>query len=88
MLVMKDEGIEGDIYGFQVKGVEVTKMAKVSKMTETTTRHVIIGLIAKNTEMAKMFIMTARHVMCSLGKPAVKCCAGQGFRGRVQGSAV
>jgi hypothetical protein len=38
-------------------------MAEVSKMTEMTTRHVIVGPIAKNTEMAKMSIITTRHVM-------------------------
>jgi hypothetical protein len=60
-----------------VEGVEVTngaEMAKVSKITETTARHVIIGLVAENIEMSKMpkiFVITTRHVMCSLGSPTV-----------------
>jgi hypothetical protein len=71
------EHVEGNVYGFRVKGVEVTngaevtKMAKeaeVSEMTEMTTGHVIIGPVA---DMSKGIWMTARHVTYSLGKVAV-----------------
>ena len=74
--------MKGSIYGFWVKGVEVTNGAEVTKMAKKagmsekaegskgiwmTTRHVI-HLVA---EMAEVSDMTARHVMHSLGKVAV-----------------
>jgi hypothetical protein len=71
---ISDKGIEGNIYGFRVEGVEVTngakvtemaEMAEMSKMVQMTTRHVIHP-IAKNSEkseMAEKSNMTARHVM-------------------------
>jgi hypothetical protein len=66
--------MEGDVYGFRVKGIEVTEVAekaeitKVAEMAEMakgvqgiwmTTRHVIWPV----TEKAEVLIKTARHVM-------------------------
>jgi hypothetical protein len=69
-----DERVEGKVYGFRVKDVEITKVAekagitevaKMAKMTEgvwgiwITARHVIWPV----AKMAKASIKTARHVM-------------------------
>jgi hypothetical protein len=74
--------VEGTVYGFRVKGVEVADGAKVTKMAEKakvskgvqgiqmTTRHVIWP-VAENAKMAEMPNMTARHVMQGLGKVKV-----------------
>jgi hypothetical protein len=66
--------MEGDVYGFRVKGIEVTEVAEKAEITEVakmaemakgvrgiwvTTRHVIWPV----TEMAKVLIETARHVI-------------------------
>jgi hypothetical protein len=74
--------MEGSIYGFRVKGVEVADGAKVTKMAEKakmsegvqgiqTTARYVVWPVAKNAEMAKMPNMTVRHVMRGLGKVAV-----------------
>jgi hypothetical protein len=74
--------MEGRVYGFGVKGIEVIKVAKKAKKSEVaemakipervqgiwmTARHVIQPV----AEMAKASIKTTRHVMWSLGKVAV-----------------
>jgi hypothetical protein len=77
--------MKGSVYGFWVEGVkvangaEVTEMAEkagMSKMAEKaevskgiwmTARHVI----CPGAEMAEVSVMTARHVMHSLGEVAV-----------------
>jgi hypothetical protein len=84
VLLLFYECVEGSVYGFGVKGVEVTKVAKKAEITEvakmakitervqgiwTTTRHVIQPV----TKKAKISIKTTRHVMWrSLGRVAVK----------------
>jgi hypothetical protein len=75
--------MEGDVYGFRVKDVEITEVAKKAGITKVaekaeipervqgiwmTTRHVIQPV----TEKAKVSIKTARHVMWRcLGRVAV-----------------
>jgi hypothetical protein len=76
------ECVKGDVYGFGVEDIKITKVAKkagiteVAKMAEitegvrgicTTTRHVVRPV----AEMAEASIKTARHVMWSLGEVAV-----------------
>jgi hypothetical protein len=66
--------VKGDVYGFRVKGVEITEVAEKAEITEvaemaemtegvrgirTTARHVVRPL----AEMAEASIKTARHVM-------------------------
>ena len=56
---------------------EMARMFKLSKMSEDyvrAARHATICLVSKmaeKSEMAEMSNMTARHVMCSLGKVEV-----------------
>ena len=72
--------MEGKVYGFRVKGVEVTKVAekaeitKVAKMAKIPKRVPGIRMTARHviwpvTEKAEISIKTARHVMWrSLGQ--------------------
>jgi hypothetical protein len=59
------EHVEGSIYGFGVKIIEVTKVAKKAKIPKrvqgiwTTTRHVVRPV----TEKAEISIKTARHIV-------------------------
>jgi hypothetical protein len=43
----------------------------MSKITKMTTRHAIVGPVAKKSKLSEMSDMTARHVMHSLDSPAV-----------------
>jgi hypothetical protein len=63
-----DECMEGKIYRFGVKDIEITEVAEKAEMAEMikgvrgiqmTARHVIWPV----TEKAKVLIKTARHVM-------------------------
>jgi hypothetical protein len=81
--LLLDECMEGDVYGFGVKDIRITEVAKkagiteVAKMAEITewvwgiwmtARHVIRPV----TKKAKVLIKTARHVMWGyLGRVAV-----------------
>jgi hypothetical protein len=63
--------VEGDVYGFRVEDIEITKVAKMAEMTKgvqeihTTARHVVwpLAKMAEVSKMAKASIKTARHVM-------------------------
>jgi hypothetical protein len=79
IFLLLDECVEGGVYEFRVKDIEITEVAKMAKMTEgvqgirATARHVVwpVAEMAKVSKMAKASIKTARHVMWSLGKVAV-----------------
>ena len=82
IFLLLDEYVEGDVYGFGVKDVEITEVAekakitKVAKMAEIPKRVQGIQMTASHViwpvaEMAEASIKTARYVMWSLGEVAV-----------------
>jgi hypothetical protein len=79
VFLLLDEHVEGDVYGFRVKDVEITEVAKKAEITEVaemaemfqmiiwrTARHVL-WLI---TEYVRGIRMTARHVIRPLAEKA------------------
>jgi hypothetical protein len=73
VFLLLDERMEGDVYGFGVEDVEITKVAEKAEMAEMfrmiiqmTARHVIRPI----TECVRGIRMTARHVIWPLAEKA------------------
>jgi hypothetical protein len=53
IFLLLDEHVEGDVYGFGVEDVEITKVAEKAEMSE----------VAEMAERVRIIRMTARHVI-------------------------
>jgi hypothetical protein len=60
LVLLLDECVEGDVYGFGVKNIEITEVAE---MAEIPKRVQGIWMTARHVIQAEVFIKTARHVI-------------------------